>query len=107
MLDFCVQQGVSAVEIGTGNWSGAPHIDLEEVVASESARTRWYDEMHRRGITLCALNCSGNPLAYAKDMEVTEKTFRLAQQLRPGLPGGGKRMHQVCASPLCSLAPSM
>ena len=95
MLDFCVQQGVSAVEIGTGNWSGAPHIDLDELLSSESSRIRWCDEMRRRGIALCALNCSGNPLAYEKDMDVTEKTFRLAEQLgvtkivmMSGLPSG-------------------
>ena len=52
MLDFCVQQGVSAVEIGTGNWSGAPHIDLDELLSSESSRIRWCDEMRRRGIAL-------------------------------------------------------
>ena len=95
MLDFCVEQGVSAVEIGTGNWSGAPHIDLEEMVSSETARQRWMDEMRRRNIELCALNCSGNPLAYEKDWAVTEKTFRLAEKLgvkkivmMSGLPAG-------------------
>ena len=58
MLDFCVAQGVQAVEIGTGNWSG-------------------------------------NPLAFQKDWEVTEKTFRLAKLLgvekivmMSGLPAG-------------------
>lgn len=95
MLDFCVEQGVSAVEIGTGNWSGAPHADLDTLLSSASARTRWQDEMRRRDISLCALNCSGNPLAYEKEMEVTEKTFRLAEQLgvkkivmMSGLPAG-------------------
>ena len=95
MLDFCVQQGVGAVEIGTGNWSGAPHIDLDEMVSSAAARTRWQDELRRRGIELCALNCSGNPLAYEQEMLVTEKTFRLAEQLgakkivmMSGLPAG-------------------
>ena len=95
MLDFCVAQGVSAVEIGTGNWSGAPHCDLDELVSNAAARTRWVDEMRRRNIDLCALNCSGNPLAYAQEMEVTEKTFRLAEQLglkkivmMSGLPAG-------------------
>ena len=63
MLDFCVEQGVSAVEIGTGNWSGAPHIDLEEMMSSETARQRWYDEIRRRGLELCALNYSGDRLA--------------------------------------------
>lgn len=81
MLDFCVQQGVGAIEIGTGNWSGAPHIDLDEMLSSETARTRWLGELRRRGMEVCALNCSGNPLAYQTDMEVTEKTFRLAELL--------------------------
>lgn len=95
MLDFCVAQGVKAVEIGTGNWSSAPHADLDALVSSEAVRTRWYDEMRRREIALCALNCSGNPLAYQKDWDVTEKTFQLAKQLgvkkivmMSGLPAG-------------------
>lgn len=95
MLDFCVAQGVQAVEIGTGNWSGAPHIDLDELLGSETARQRWMDQLRRRNIALCALNCSGNPLAFQKDWEVTEKTFRLAKLLgvekivmMSGLPAG-------------------
>ena len=95
MLDFCVAQGVQAVEIGTGNWSGAPHIDLDELLGSETARQRWMAQLRRRDIALCALNCSGNPLAFQKDWEVTEKTFRLAKLLgvekivmMSGLPAG-------------------
>lgn len=95
MLDFCVRQGVEALELGTGNWSGAPHLNLDALLASEAERTRWSDAQRRRGLTLCALNCSGNPLAYEADRAVTEKTFRLAEQLgvkkivmMSGLPAG-------------------
>ena len=95
MLDFCAAQGISSLEIGTGNWSSAPHIDLDEMLSSETARTRWRDGQRRRELELCALNCSGNPLAYERDMEVTEKTFRLASLLgvkkivmMSGLPAG-------------------
>lgn len=95
MLDFCVRQDVGAVEIGTGNWSAAPHMDLEALLESEPTRTRWMDELRRRELSLCALNCSGNPLACQKDWEVTEKTFRLAELLgvrkivmMSGLPAG-------------------
>lgn len=63
------------------NWSDAPHIDLDELLNSETARQRWMDQLRRRDIALCALNCSGNPLAFQKDWEVTEKTFRLAKLL--------------------------
>lgn len=97
MLDFCVAQKVDAVEIGTGNWSGAPHIDLKSVVADPVARDRWYDAIRWRGLELCALNCSGNPLAYQTEMDVTKQTFELARQLgvkkmvmMSGLPAGCK-----------------
>ena len=51
MLDFCCTHHVSAVEIGTGNWSNAPHIDLEALVTSNSARIKWHDEIRRRGLS--------------------------------------------------------
>ncbi len=95
MLDFCAREGVEALEIGTGNWSSAPHADLEGLLASAAARERWLDAQRRRGLDLCALNCSGNPLAYERDWEVTVKTFRLAELLgvrkivmMSGLPAG-------------------
>lgn len=95
MLDFCVAQGVDAIEIGTGNWSSAPHIDLELMLSSATAREKWNDARKARGLELCALNCSGNPLAYAADKDVTLKTFRLAELLgvkkivmMSGLPAG-------------------
>ena len=95
MLDFCVEQGVSAVEIGTGNWSSAPHMDLDAMLDSETVRTRWLDALRRRGLELCALNCAGNPLAHRQEMAVTLKTFRLAELLgvkkivmMSGLPAG-------------------
>lgn len=95
MLDFCDAQNIRAVEIGTGNWSSAPHLDLDAMLGSEAVRAAWMDELRRRNIRLCALNCSGNPLAYEADRIVTEKTFRLASLLgvdtivmMSGLPTG-------------------
>lgn len=95
MLEFCINHQVDAIEIGTGNWSSAPHVSLDKVVKNRQARERWYDAIRSRGLELCALNCSGNPLAYAKDMEITEKTFALAEALgvkkiimMSGLPTG-------------------
>ena len=95
MLDFCAAQRVDALEIATGNWSAAPHIDLDAMLDSAVAREKWMDAIRRRGLSLCALNCSGNPLAYERDLAVTEKTFRLAALLgvkkivmMSGLPAG-------------------
>ena len=95
MLKFCVQNDVDAVEIGTGNWSAAPHIDLDKVLASDAAREEWYGKIKDAGLELCALNCSGNQLAYESDWDVTVKTFELAAKLgvkkivmMSGLPTG-------------------
>ena len=35
MLDFCVEQKIAAIEIGTGNWSGAPRCDLDLLVSGQ------------------------------------------------------------------------
>ena len=83
------------MEIGTGNWSRRAHIDLDELLGSKRPGSAGWTQLRRRNIALCALNCSGNPLAFQKDWEVTEKTFRLAKLLgvekivmMSGLPAG-------------------
>ncbi len=103
MLDYVKSLGVTALEIGTGNWSGAPHIDLDAMVSSEQTRNAWMDELKKRDMELVALNCSGNPLAYAKDMDVTQKTFALSEMLglqkvvmMSGLPAGCKGDSTPC-----------
>lgn len=97
MLDTVQSLGINALEIQTGNWSKAPHLNLQELVSSKAAREKYMDELKKRDIELIALNCSGNPLAYEKDMEVTQKTFKLAEMLgikkiimMSGLPAGCK-----------------
>ena len=45
MLRFCVEQGLETLEIGTGNWSSAPHIDLDKMVESDAARDEWYGKI--------------------------------------------------------------
>lgn len=97
MLDKVKSLGINALEIPTGNWSKAPHLNLDELISSKIAREKYMDELKKRDIEIIALNCSGNPLAYEKEMEVTKKTFRLAEILgvkkivmMSGLPAGCK-----------------
>ena len=37
-LDVAQRLGLHSVEVATGNWSEAPHIDLTRVLESEAAR---------------------------------------------------------------------
>ena len=95
----CRGLGLEQVELGCGNWSPAPHVDLKKLTADAGARRQLLDTLGENGLTISALNCSGNPLfpgeKGARDRAVAEGTFLLAEQLgvetvvmMSGLPGG-------------------
>ncbi len=105
--------GVQAVEIGTGNFSPAPHCDLDALLAGESARREFLEAISFHNLTLAALNCSGNPIhpdsgLASKAAGVTRKTLQLAGLLGvetvvcmsgcPGTPAGGDYPNWVVAS---------
>ncbi len=61
-LDWIAAQGIEAVEIGTGNFSNAPHCDVDKLLNEANVRAAFKDAIESRGLALSALNCSGNPL---------------------------------------------
>ncbi len=61
-LAWCDSHGIENVEIGTGGYSPAPHADLDELSGSEAARQQLLAEIAGSGLSLGALNVSGNPL---------------------------------------------
>jgi len=83
-LDFCADRGVSHVEFGTGNWSSAPHVDPFALLASKAGPSELAAALKSRGLTLSALNCSGNPLHPRHGEQhraVIHKTIELAALL--------------------------
>ncbi len=103
VLDFLAEAGLEAVEIGTGNYPGGGHCDLDALNASEKKRKAFLDAITSRGMILSALSCHGNPLhpkasISKKHHEVHRKTVLLAEKLGvtrvinfSGLPGDGPR----------------
>lgn len=80
-LDHVDALGLKEVEIATGNWSEAPHVDISALVESERLRGVLIEKLSSRGITLGALNASGNvlhPLTGEQQTEIACKTVRLA-----------------------------
>ncbi|WP_283675484.1 sugar phosphate isomerase/epimerase family protein [Butyricicoccus sp. Marseille-Q5471] len=99
MVKTAAEIGIESLEIACGNWSSAPHLDLDTLLASVSARQAYLDTIERHGLVLEALNCSGNQLEPNETgrahQAVVEKTFQLAELLgvrnivmMSGLPGG-------------------
>jgi sugar phosphate isomerase/epimerase len=104
MLDTAADLGYESIEIACGNWSRAPHIDLDAMLASEERRKNYMKAIEDHGLILEALNCSGNQLAPNEEgrqhQEVVEKTFKLARLLdihkivmMSGCPGGSPEDH--------------
>ncbi|MCD8349962.1 MAG: sugar phosphate isomerase/epimerase [Planctomycetaceae bacterium] len=112
MLDIIAANGYEAAEFACGNWSQAPHIDLDCLLDDKKARSAFTDSLEKRNITIAALNCSGNQLAPNDEgrahQAVVEKTFRLAEMLgvttivmMSGCPGGAPddtTPNWICAS---------
>ena len=100
MLDSVAGAGIEMVELGTGNYGGAPHCDVDALLGSERARERFHAALSKRGLSVSGLSCHGNPLHPDRDFaraddEVYRKTVRLAEKLDlpvvnlfAGCPGG-------------------
>jgi sugar phosphate isomerase/epimerase len=53
---------LDSAEINSGGFIGTPHLPIEELRSSETARSEYLGLFQAAGITLTALNCNGNPL---------------------------------------------
>jgi sugar phosphate isomerase/epimerase len=58
-LDLAQRLHLNSVEVATGYWSEAPHIDLAHVVASDAARDGFAGKVADRGLKISALNANG------------------------------------------------
>lgn len=100
LLKICKDLGIQEIELGVGNWSAAPHIDLDGLLESQSKRDEMKGMLKEYGIGISAFNCSGNPLAPGawgeREDAVTRKCFQLSEYfglstvvMMSGLPAGG------------------
>jgi sugar phosphate isomerase/epimerase len=107
MLDKVAAIGdLQAIEIGTGAWPGADHIDLDALLGNKARADEYRTRIADRGLDISALSCHGNPLhpdaAFAKAHDVVfRKTVRLAEMLGvpvvvtfSGCPGDSDRATQ-------------
>lgn len=99
MLDTAQKMGITEIELCCGNWSSAPHMELDIMLESRMGRRALLEMIGGHGMTISALNCSGNPLhpgpSGAAHHLVTRQTIVLAELLgvrrvvaMSGCPGG-------------------
>lgn len=81
MLTAAAESEIQGIELNTGNWSGAPHVDLGDLLASETARQTLRDKLEQHNLELVAFNCNGNqlhPVSGAQHDKVVRDTIRLS-----------------------------
>ncbi|MEO8714240.1 MAG: sugar phosphate isomerase/epimerase [Acetobacteraceae bacterium] len=99
LLAKAAELGIEMLEFGCGNWSNAPHLKLDAMLADVGMRRKFVAKLRGHAIAISALNCSGNPLHPGEPGErhrgVTSATIRLAGLLgvervvmMSGCPGG-------------------
>src|SRR6266704_2876215 len=91
--------GLEALEIGMGNWSAAPHANLQTLLESKQKRQEFLSVLEQNGLLLAALNCSGNqlhPIDGERQSKAVYDTVQVAELLgvhvivlMSGLPAGG------------------
>ena len=90
---------LDCLEFATGNWSSAPHLDLEKLLNNSSARAEFKQKLEDNGLTISALNANGNQLHPGDSgivhAQCVDDTIKLAELMEvenvvmmSGLPGG-------------------
>ena len=92
---------IRSLELGTGGWPGAAHVDVAGLLASEPLRAEFRSKLADAGLEISALSCHNNPVhpraeIAKRDDEVLRQTIRLAERMEvstvvtfSGCPGGG------------------
>src|SRR5437763_15076286 len=93
VLETAAQLGLDGVEGNTGNWSSAPHFDMNKMKSSVAARKAFTEAFASRGLKLIALNANGNQLH-----PVTGETQSTCIAATNGLAGatGAKKVYVTC-----------
>ena len=105
-LDYLVELGVEAIEIGTGAYPGNAHANPSALLRSERRLMEFREAIRRRGLIISALSCHGNPLHPQARIarahhDVFLQTLELAKRLDvstvitfSGCPGGDPKATQ-------------
>ena len=107
MLESAATLRIECLEFACGNWSAAPHIQLDRLLESNDARREFLAKISGRGLSISALNCSGNPLFPGAEGTRQRPAPELLCHLDVGLaPGIGYQLGVEVATTLVRAARS-
>ena len=80
MLAVAARLEMDMLEFGCGNWSSAPHVELDRLLESAPARRDFRARLAAHGIEISALTCSGNPVHPGEAGRQHDEVTRTAAQ---------------------------
>jgi sugar phosphate isomerase/epimerase len=85
-MDRFAKAGLNAIEIGTGNYPGSSHCDVDNLLENNIRCKDYISKINDKGLEISALSCHGNPLHPNKKIaqehhNVFRKTVFLAEKL--------------------------
>ena len=84
LLPTLAEIGLDCVELSCGAWSSVPHVNVDQLLESASARQELLAKLADHGLEISALNTAANQLHPTKGQEhdaAVRKTMRLASLL--------------------------
>jgi sugar phosphate isomerase/epimerase len=99
ILNSAARMGVHGIEVNTGGWSTAPHLNLQSMLNDALQRRDFSKQFSDRGLSIASLNANGNPVhpTDLKQGQCLKDTIRLAGEMgiktvctMSGLPAGSK-----------------
>jgi sugar phosphate isomerase/epimerase len=76
MLALSARLGLDTLEFACGNWSAAPHIDRAALLGDARKRRDFLARVAAQGLSISALNCSGNQLHPGAEGHANEAVVR-------------------------------
>ena len=83
-LPTAAEVGIEVLEFACGNWSSAPHLDLDDMLESKKSRSEFRAKVADHGLQICALNCSGNHHSMAVADRSARPVWRSPRSQSPG-----------------------
>jgi sugar phosphate isomerase/epimerase len=81
-LDYIVELGLNAIEIGTGGYPGNALANPATLLASERRLKAFREAIQSRGLTISALSCHSNPLhPHAPTAKIAHRVFEQTVEL--------------------------
>ncbi|MGH9764343.1 MAG: sugar phosphate isomerase/epimerase family protein, partial [Blastocatellia bacterium] len=89
MLEKVKAYGLDCIELGTGNYPGSDHLDIDALLDNSARQKEYLKKIADAGLSISALSCHGNPVHPNRETahehhEIFRKTVLLAEQL--GVP---------------------